>query len=209
MTNLTFFPRAPRGGTVTRARLTWLVLLLPSALALLGCSFHAATDKPPTPMAPPPAGNIRFDRPEFGFTFDYPRQLRLTTNMSYGQGGGSLSTGYVRVGPTIYSQDFITIGQLPLQAAVNDANQAKPEIDQVMAMIAGGPVTGTPVTVAGLPGIEYANIPLHVGTTPALGRYIYFFEGAIQYRLQYVSTAEHRAEMDMACQTVLDTLRHR
>lgn len=210
-----------RAHLVAWARPVALPLFIALALALPGCSFTGSTAAPPTPvgsrpsygvpptapMAPPAPGNARFDRPGYALTFDYPSRLQPRTDVSYSRTANGSPNDMVAF--VLDANNAIVVDRRVLDGSVTDANldHVEPKADSAASEVAGTAVHGTEVEVAGLPGLEY-RISIN-SVPPNQSRYVIAFDGATEYTLDCQSTADHRAEIDAACQTAVATLHHR
>lgn len=212
-------PNAGAGRELDIAMLrTLMISLMVPFLLVLGCSARIPPSAPHSTygispsgrVAPPAAGNVRFDRPELALVFDYPKQMTAVLDgITYAVHAGPQSSSGLDVAVAFDQRNAIVVHRQMLRIPITDANlgEYKKEFDDVASHVAGARVSGTDVTAAGRPGLEY-DFP-YTDIPTAQSRLVFIVDGATEYALTCQSTAAHRAEMASACQTALNTLHFR
>ena len=172
------------------------VALLTLALAALAAGCGGGEDE---------TASKTFNDPAFGITFDYPATLKVRDDIRFNQSAGV--QGGKAKGLALDKENLLAIQRFDLNLAVTQQNlpRLKPALDQVFSQAAGSRVKGKPVTVGGLPGLEY-QISLK---QPASGqtRATALFDGKVEYLLNCQSTPEKRTEIGEACDTALKSLK--
>lgn len=154
-----------------------------------------------TACGSPGAGpDKHFDSQGFGVTFDYPYALGEKTLR--GDGSSSESDGVVRE-LTLTDDDFIAVRRDPVDAAsaASGMGGLQPEVDQLAKVLDATVGPARPITVGGMPGLEYLDAGPGVEH-----RFLFFLGRDGLYLVHCRSTDQHRAEITAACNTVEQTL---
>jgi hypothetical protein len=181
---------------VTPARLSVLVVLL--AVVLAGCGGDSSESGGD--------GGKTFTDDKFSVTFRYPDDLKEGEVKVEESAGAGKPVARAALG--LDSDNVILLTKYELNVAVTAANlpDVMPELDGVVAQLAGGPVSGSVTEVGGLPAVRYELVPLD---DPAQGesRLVYLFDQAVEYQVNCQSTPKMRTELNAACDEVLATMR--
>jgi hypothetical protein len=149
-------------------------------------------------------GDETFDTDGIGVTFKYPSDFKPIKSISFGQSAGADAAA--RGGVSVDAVNAIIVSRYDLKATIDKDNLAKfkREVDDVIAKLAGKPVSGGEVEYGGLPGYEY-SISL---TKPpnGLSRLVVLFDQTTEYLVNCQSTPAKRDQVEEACRKALDTL---
>jgi hypothetical protein len=142
----------------------------------------------------------RFEPEGFGITFEYPFALAEKTLRGNGSSGDS--DDVVRE-VTLTDDDFIAVRRDPMQASelASGINTLEPEVDQLAKVLDPNVGTPRPITIGGMPGLEYQDADPGVEQ-----RFLFFLGPEVLYLVHCRSTEQHRAEISAACDTVQRTL---
>jgi hypothetical protein len=175
---------------VRRTRLAALCLVLIAATAACGGGGGDSTET--------------FEEEGFAFTFEYPSSLEETSDVSYSSTAGGAAEDARALG--LDDRNAIVVSRYGLNVAVTaeNADQVKPELDDLISGLAGTELSGKQVQIGGFPGFEY-TFDLE---DPPEGRSRFFvlFAGKIEYTLNCQSTPDKRDELQAACRQAVDTL---
>ena len=173
-----------------RTRLAALCLVLIAATAACGGGGDDGTET--------------FEEEGFAFTFEYPSSLEETSDVSYSSTAGGAAEDARALG--LDDRNAIVVSRYGLNVAVTaeNADQVKPELDDLISGLAGTELSGKQVQIGGFPGFEY-TFDLE---DPPEGRSRFFvlFDGKIEYTLNCQSTPDKRDELQAACRQAVDTL---
>jgi len=149
-------------------------------------------------------GTETFEEEGFAFTFEYPSSLEETSDVSYSSTAGGAAEDARALG--LDDRNAIVVSRYGLNVAVTaeNADQVKPELDDLISGLAGTELSGKQVQIGGFPGFEY-TFDLE---DPPEGRSRFFvlFDGKIEYTLNCQSTPDKREELQAACRQAVDTL---
>jgi hypothetical protein len=175
---------------VRRTRLAALCLVLIAATAACGGGGDDGTET--------------FEEEGFAFTFEYPSSLEETSDVSYSSTAGGAAEDARALG--LDDRNAIVVSRYGLNVAVTaeNADQVKPELDDLISGLAGTELSGKQVQIGGFPGFGY-TFDLE---DPPEGRSRFFvlFDGKIEYTLNCQSTPDKRDELQAACRQAVDTL---
>ena len=151
-------------------------------------------------------GNYKtFDEDGIGFTFKYPEEFVVAENVSTDQQVGSPPVARKVLG--LDEQNLIVVSVYQLNRPVSaDDPAVKADIDQGVGQLVGGPVDGRPIEAGGLRGYEYEIAPPQQGAARVVHRSVVLVDGTLEYELNCQSTAERRAQVEAACDLMLDSL---
>lgn len=145
---------------------------------------------------------------DFDITFEYPADLDVMDNVSFGATTGS-SGPEASAGAKLGLEDFFAVQRFALNTAVTEQNleQFVPEADAVFGELAGEDVAAELLEVGGLPALRYEFGP----TQPNGGatRATLVFDGETEYLFTCKSTEAHSEEINAACDVALETLEPR
>jgi hypothetical protein len=149
-------------------------------------------------------GDEAFDADGIGVTFKYPSDFKPIKNISFGQSAGADAAA--RGGVSVDAVNAIIVSRYDLKATIDKDNLAKfkHEVDDVIAKLAGRPVSGREVEYGGLPGYEY-SISLRKPPN-GLSRLVVLFDQTTEYLINCQSTPDKRDQVEEACRKALDTL---
>jgi hypothetical protein len=148
--------------------------------------------------------SAQFQRQGFDITFRYPASLSEADDLIFGSTAGSADSA--RAGVGINKANVILVSRYDLRRAVTVTNvgEVKPEVDSVIAGLAGRQVRGRRVDFGGLPGYAYR---VRLGSpSGGVSRLYVLFDGPVEYFFNCQSTPETRVELDGACDEALHTL---
>ena len=164
------------------------LLVIPAAL-LIGCGDSGPQD---------------FDQDGFPFTFEYPEDLEVSTDVSFDSDLGAAADDTVAVG--IDDSNGIVVQRFTLQVAIDEGNldRAQAEFDRLIGDVDPDASSETGET-AGLPSLTYGAIQV---PNPPDGesRITVFFDGDQEYLINCQSTPEEREAINAACDQALETL---
>jgi len=148
-------------------------------------------------------GQKTFESPGFEVTFKYPDTLTPNGNVNFDREAGGDATTTKALGLDKFN--LISIQRYGLKKAVTKENidATKPEIDRLFSRLGGRKANGKKIEVGGLPGFEF-TIDLKTPTENRT-RASVLFDGNTEYLVNCQSTAAKRAELQKACNTVLES----
>jgi hypothetical protein len=153
-------------------------------------------------------GDGKFDENEFAITFEYPRDLEETDDVSLTSqlGSGAEETRAL----ALDENNALIVQKYRLNIDANAGNldsTIKPELDNLLGQVSPG-ATSVRKEYGGLPALEYDSIKL---TNPANGtsRLIFLFDGRDEYEINCQWTPDEREKIQDACDKALDTLEKR
>lgn len=145
-----------------------------------------------------------FDREEFGFTFEYPTDFTESDDVKIDENLGSEAAASYGIG--LDDDNVILVQRYDIEATVTDSNldQVKRQLDALLSKYVSGTST-TPTEVAGLPALTADGVPVAT-VSEGESRFVFFFDGDVEYELNCQSTPAHRDEIEAACDQALETL---
>ena len=153
-------------------------------------------------------GDEKFDESEFGITFEYPRDLEETDDVSLTSqlGSGAEETRAL----ALNENNALIVQKYRLNIDVNEGNlesTVKPELDNLLGQVSAG-AKSVRTDYGGLPALEFKSIKL---TNPSNGtsRLVFLFDGRDEYELNCQWTPDEREKIQDACEKALDTLEKR
>lgn len=149
-------------------------------------------------------GPDQFARDKFGFTFDYPSDMQIHTDVSFNKSAGNQPTATVAV--ALDNDDLITVARYDLTTSISEQNlkKIKPTIDRIIAQLDPDAGSGERITVGKYPGYQY-NISLDRVET-GKSRYTVFFDDDVEYVINCQSTDENRQAIEQACDMALQSV---
>lgn len=190
------FPQAPRFSA--------LVAVCIAALLPAGCGDDDAETAAESGEATGAGETRTFDDPDYGITFEYPADLKVKDNVSFGatSGSGPEESAGARLGV----EDFFAIQRFPLNAEITHENleQFIPEGDAVFSELAREEVSGEPFEAGGMPALRYEFGPTkeNGGATEAT----MVFDGDTEYLFTCKATEAHSDAIGAACDTAVETV---
>ncbi len=150
------------------------------------------------------SGTETFEQEGYPFTFDYPSDFELSTDVSFDTELGGTADDTVAVG--LDDSNGIVLQRYTLNLDVTETNidDAKAEFDSIIGDV--DPSASAEVgDVAGFPSLTYAALDV---PQPEDGqsRITAFFDGNQEYLINCQSTPEERDAITEACDMALDTL---
>jgi hypothetical protein len=174
-----------------------------SAALAIGCGATACggNSGPPT-----------FSAKGIGLSFTYPSRLHPGTlkSIDLHAGATAVAHGVVGVSSAHTSHDFLLISRFALHVPVNptEVPKLRAAADHVVSQLAHGTMTGSPVQIAGRPGLAFPS--LHLGGSITDKIYYLFVPGSVvpgtAYELNCQSD-DHPAVIQRACQQMLRTIK--
>ena len=171
--------------------------LLLTLIALAGCGSSDDGD-----------GSARFEEDGFDITFEYPDEMKKAGNVQIASGAGSAAKATAGVGyGEEDTKDVIIVQRYDLNRAIDEDNldQAKTELDPLVAQIAPGAPSGKTGETRGFPSIDYQDVEVRTidGAETCL---VALFDGDVEYLINCQSTPDRRADIAKACEQVLKTV---
>ena len=150
-------------------------------------------------------GTARFEEDGFGITFDYPEEMKKADNVTIASGAGSSAKATAGVG--YGKRDVIIVQRYDLNLAIDDQNldKAKAELDSLVGQISPGAPAGETGKTSGFPSIDYQGLEVRQ-ISGAETRLVALFAGDVEYLINCQSTPKRRADIDKACEKVLETV---
>ena len=172
--------------------------LILTLLALAGCGSSDDGDEA-----------ARFEEDGFEITFEYPGEMNEADNVQISSGAGSSAKATAGVGyGEKDTKDVIIVQRYDLRRAIGDDNldQAKAELDPLVEQISPGAPSGKTGETNGFPSIDYENVKVRT-IDGAETRLVALFDGDVEYLINCQSTPGRRADIDEACEQVLETVK--
>jgi hypothetical protein len=146
-----------------------------------------------------------FDAKGFGITFEYPEGFEESDDVSIAQQRGSQADDSRAVG--LDEDNGIIVQRYSLQQSINEDNLelAKAEFDALVAQLSPDAGRGRVTEVAGLPAINYEDIPVE-SVDDGQSRLVVVFDGRTEYLLNCQSTPKERSKIEDACDLAVETL---
>jgi hypothetical protein len=149
-------------------------------------------------------GPQRFHQNGFGITFEYPRGLKRTEEVSLSRSSGRADK---TLALAVSKDSAIFVQRYGLKHAVTHANEdaARREIQAVLTRLSGQRVRGTRIKVGDLPAFRYEIDALR---RPVNGRstIVVVLDGRTEYFINCQSVPKDRHELEQACRQAIDTL---
>ena len=173
--------------------------LILTLLALAGCGSSDGGD------------SARFEEDGFDITFEYPEEMNEAENVQISSGAGSSAKATAGVGyGEKDTKDVIIVQRYDLKRAIGEDNldQAKAELDPLVAQISPGAPSGKTGETNGFPSIDYEGVEVRT-IDGAETRLVALFDGDVEYLINCQSTPDRRADIEKACKQVLETVKKR
>jgi hypothetical protein len=167
-------------------------------IALAGCGSSDDGD-----------GSDRFEEDGFEITFEYPEEMNEADNVRISSGAGSSAKATAGVGyGEKESNDVIIVQRYDLKRAIgeDDLDRAKAELDPLVKQISPGAPAGQTGETNGFPSIEYEDLEIQ-SIDGAESRLVALFDGDVEYLINCQSTPKRRADIEKACNQVLETVK--
>ena len=175
-----------------RALLVGVLAALAASLAACGSDDDGGSDA------------ATFDEEGFPFTFEYPSDLEVTSDLDFSQSLGAAADESLAIG--IEEQNAIILQRITLNIPVTEENldDARAEFDSLLASVdpAASAEAGE---IAGYPSLTYEDIPIP-DPPEAVSDFNILFERDQEYVINCQSTPEERKTIDEACAQALDSL---
>lgn len=148
---------------------------------------------------------LQFDRDRFAILFRYPETLTLTESVTIGRTSGERARTF-DVGLMLTGHDLVVVSRQELRqdSRAWAWERLRTKMDDLVGELTSEVPSSTPVTLAGLPGLEYSFDcdGLH-------SWYTVLFDHAVMYTINCQSTPEGRVEIDRAGELIHRTMEHR
>ncbi len=150
-------------------------------------------------------GTASFDEDGFDITFEYPEELDEAKNVTIESDAGSAARATAGLG--FSKKDVIIVQRYDLRLAIDDDNldQAKRELDSLIRQISPGSAAGKTGETRGFPSVEYDDVRIRTAEG-GRSRLVALFDGDVEYLINCQSTPKRRADIEMACDQVLETV---
>jgi hypothetical protein len=158
------------------------------------------------------SGSQTFSAKGIGLSFTYPPELHRANlkSIDLRAGATAVAHGVVGVSATHTSRDFLLITRYALHVPVNPAEVPKLRVavDGVVSQLASRTMTGSPVQIAGRPGLEFPL--LHPRGSITVKIYYLFVPGSVVSGTAYELNCQwddHPAVIQRACRQMLRTMK--
>jgi hypothetical protein len=158
------------------------------------------------------SGPRTFSAKGIDLSFTYPPDLHPANlkSIDLRAGATAVAHGVVGVSATHTSRDFLLITRYALHIPVNptEVPKLRAAADQVVSQLGSGTMTGSPVQIAGRPGLEFPV--LHPRGAIAVKIYYLFVPGSVVAGTAYELNCQwedHPAVIQRACQQMLRTIK--
>jgi hypothetical protein len=155
-------------------------------------------------------GSARFEEDGFDITFEYPEEMKKADNVTIATGAGSSAKATAGIGYGEKStKDVIIVQRYDLNRAIDedDLDDAKAELDPLVAQLSPDAPSGETGEIRGFPSIEYKGLKVRQ-VAGATSRLVALFHRDVEY-LVNCQGQKRRAEIDRACAQVLKTVEAR
>ena len=172
------------------------VLCLTAALAAGGCGSSDDDGQA--------EGTKAFEAKGIDITFDYPEEMKKSSEVELGETVGAKAK--VTAGVGFDKRNAIIVQRFDLKREINegDLEAVKPEVDRLLEQALTKFADGQPTEVGGLPALQYE---FEVQGRPGeRSRLLVIFDGDVEYTINCQSNEKRREEMDKACRTALDSV---
>jgi hypothetical protein len=158
------------------------------------------------------SGPQTFNAKGIGLSFTYPSDLHPANlkSIDVRAGATAVAHGVVGVSATHTSHDFLLITRYALHVPVNptEVPKLRAAADQVVSQLGSGTMTGSPVQIAGRPGLEFPL--LHPRGSITVKIYYLFVPGTVVPGTAYELNCQwedHPAVIQRACHQMLRTVK--
>ena len=158
------------------------------------------------------SGPRTFSAKGIGLSFSYPSELSpgKLKSIDVHAGATAVAHGVVGLGSSHTSHDFLLISRFALYVPVTPTEipKLRAAADQVVSQLASATMTGSPVQIAGRPGLEFPLLRPRGSITVKI--YYLFVPGSVVPGTAYELNCQwddHPAVIQRACQQMLRTIK--